>query len=222
MKNRTTPAWKQLCTLFVAICSALPAVAQRYQLNQYNLKDGLPQSQVTALLQDHRGALWVGTQGGGLAKFNGVDFTVINTGDGLPGNQILSLIQEGDRLLVGTDNGLCSFDGREVQSDTIASHHLRIEALLHDENRLFIATNQGLFLQEDLRVNGAWIPLVPEEGFFDVCIHQNRLYASSDKGVYTWDEQLKNMRLLRFGGTTYCNNFFSSFNNELLVGTYGK
>lgn len=222
MKNRTTPAWKQLCTLFVAICSALPAVAQRYQLNQYNLKDGLPQSQVTALLQDHRGALWVGTQGGGLAKFNGVDFTVINTGDGLPGNQILSLIQEGDRLLVGTDNGLCSFDGREVQSDTIASHHLRIEALLHDENRLFIATNQGLFLQEDLRVNGAWIPLVPEEGFFDVCIHQNRLYASSDKGVYTWDEQLKNMRLLRFGGNTYCNNFFSSFNNELLVGTYGN
>ena len=40
--------------------------------------NGLPDNAVTAVLQTHDGYLWIGTYGG-LARFDGVRFTVFNT-----------------------------------------------------------------------------------------------------------------------------------------------
>ncbi len=55
----------------------------QYSLRNYTAVDGLPQSQVLAMLEDRNGYLWVGTQGGGLARFDGREFTVYSTKDGL-------------------------------------------------------------------------------------------------------------------------------------------
>ncbi len=49
-------------------------VGQQRNFLSYSLQDGLPQSQVYAIAQDGAGFLWVGTQGGGLARFDGNSF----------------------------------------------------------------------------------------------------------------------------------------------------
>lgn len=223
MENRMNAFWKCSTFLLLGVILAFNSSAQRYQIDQYNLRDGLPQSQVSSLLQDQRGFLWVGTQGGGLAKFNGVQFQVINSGDGLPGNHITALIRgKNEELIVGTDNGLCSYDGRIVHTDTSASHQIRIEALfLHDEE-LFIATNQGLYTQSTDSISAPWKLLLPDETIFDVLVKDEVLYACSDKGVYKWSEDRKQLDLLRFGSNTYCNKFFISPTGDILVGTYGN
>src|SRR5690349_13460809 len=66
-------------------------LAQQYSLLQYTVVDGLPQSQVNAMTEDKLGYLWIGTQGGGLAQFNGLDFHVYNTLDGLLNNIVTAL-----------------------------------------------------------------------------------------------------------------------------------
>ncbi len=108
----------------------------------------------------------MGTQGGGLAKFNGTSFEVINSGDGLPGNSITALIagKEGN-LFIGTDNGLCSYDGRGVLTDTTQAHQLRIEALYLSENELVVATNNGLVLQQAAYMSATWEVGIPEGAF---------------------------------------------------------
>ncbi|MFT7209620.1 MAG: ligand-binding sensor domain-containing protein [Flavobacteriales bacterium] len=223
MENRINAFRKCSVFLLLGVILTFHSSAQRYQIDQYNLRDGLPQSQVSSLLQDHRGFLWVGTQGGGLAKFNGTSFEVINSGDGLPGNSITALIagKEGN-LFIGTDNGLCSYDGRGVLTDTTQAHQLRIEALYLSENELFVATNNGLFLQQADSISAPWEVLLPEETIFDVLVHNNVLYACSDKGVYMWSADRKQLDLLRFGSNTYCNKFIVTPSNEILVGTYGN
>ena len=61
--------------------------AQRYSFVQYSTEEGLPQSQVTSICQDDKGYLWVSTLGG-LAKFNGDNFSTYSTGNGLLNNRV--------------------------------------------------------------------------------------------------------------------------------------
>jgi len=61
-------------------------LAQPYGFLSWSVEDGLPQSQVTSLAEDNFGYLWVGTQGGGVARFDGKEFRIYTTADGLLSN----------------------------------------------------------------------------------------------------------------------------------------
>ena len=80
--------------------------SQNKQLRAYTLEDGLPQSQVYAMTLDFKGYLWLGTQGGGLARFDGNDFKVFNKTHGLASNYIQSIKASNDTLYLGTQKGL--------------------------------------------------------------------------------------------------------------------
>ncbi|MEM9259686.1 MAG: two-component regulator propeller domain-containing protein, partial [Bacteroidota bacterium] len=51
----------------------------------------MPQSQVTSLTEDGHDYLWAGTQGGGVARFDGKEFRTYSIADGLPDNFIEQL-----------------------------------------------------------------------------------------------------------------------------------
>ena len=59
-----------------------PLLASVPPVLRYRTADGLPTNQVTHLLHDHLGFLWVGT-GDGLARFDGDRFETFGTKDGL-------------------------------------------------------------------------------------------------------------------------------------------
>ena len=71
---------------------------------------GLPEARVSALVEGHSGGrslLWVATDGGGLARYDGEEWTAE---EGLPSNRVFSLALldsgAGDELWVGTAEGL--------------------------------------------------------------------------------------------------------------------
>lgn len=69
--------------------------------------DGLPQNSVTSIVQTRDGYIWVGTFGG-LARFDGVKFTLFNSGNtrGLSGNRIVSLYEDTAGVLwIGFESG---------------------------------------------------------------------------------------------------------------------
>ena len=61
----------------------LMATGQHHYFRQYSLEEGLPQSEVNDIAEDQFGYLWLGTNGGGLCKFNGTDFEIFTKKDGL-------------------------------------------------------------------------------------------------------------------------------------------
>jgi len=76
--------------------------------------DGLSQSTVSCILQDSKGFMWFGTQGG-LNKYDGYTFTHYlydpNDSTSILGNYIFSLIEDRQgNLWIGTENGLNMFD----------------------------------------------------------------------------------------------------------------
>jgi ligand-binding sensor domain-containing protein len=82
---------------FKILCLALFLVvrlnAQFYQLKNYNVKDGLPSSEVYAMMQDASGYLWFTTDMG-VSRFNGYEFKNFSTENGLADNTNFGLIQD--------------------------------------------------------------------------------------------------------------------------------
>jgi PAS domain S-box-containing protein len=91
----------------------IPAHAQshptQYVVKVWGTEEGLPQNSVTAMLQDRKGYLWMGTFGG-LARFDSVRFRVFASADtpGISSGRILSLFESrSGELWIGTlDGGL--------------------------------------------------------------------------------------------------------------------
>jgi PAS domain S-box-containing protein len=78
--------------------------APAYAVQAWTTDEGLPQNTVTAVLQSRDGYLWLGTFGG-LARFDGVRFTIfdISNTEALGSNRILSLLEDSQGALwIGT------------------------------------------------------------------------------------------------------------------------
>jgi ligand-binding sensor domain-containing protein/signal transduction histidine kinase len=71
-------------------------------------------SYITALLEDRQGNLWLGADGGGIARYRDGRFSLFTTRDGLPNNTTKALLEDRDGALwIGTNSGLARFkDGR--------------------------------------------------------------------------------------------------------------
>lgn len=68
---------------------------------------------VFSLLIDPTGVKWIGTWGGGVARFDGRLWTNYTTQDGLAGNVVYAIAQDpSGRLWFGTNHGLSTYDGR--------------------------------------------------------------------------------------------------------------
>jgi ligand-binding sensor domain-containing protein len=66
---------------------------------------------IVALEVDTDGIVWVGTWGGGLARFDGEKYVNYTVRDGLPSNHVFMLHQDQQGILwVGTSNGLVQFN----------------------------------------------------------------------------------------------------------------
>lgn len=83
-----------------------------HSIRSYTAIDGLPQSQVLGMAEDHNGYLWVGTQGGGLARFDGREFKVYTTLDGLLNNFVSGIsIDDKNNLWILHPDGFSRYDG---------------------------------------------------------------------------------------------------------------
>ena len=105
-------------------------------LKFYGMEDGLIDHQVTDLLLDRAGNLWIATLSG-LSRFDGNVFHNFTTADGLPSDHIRCLFENRQgHLWLGTDGGVAHYDGQLFQ--TINSPHIgSVSQILEDRDGNF-------------------------------------------------------------------------------------
>jgi ligand-binding sensor domain-containing protein/signal transduction histidine kinase len=127
----------------------------------FTTKDGLPNDQVGALVEDREGAIWIATYGG-LTRFQDGRFTTYTTRDGLPDVFIHALTEDAEGgLWVGTRNGLARLkDGRFSTYTTREGLPDNIVRLLCRDRAggLWVATDTGLRRFKDGRMTGEGLP----------------------------------------------------------------
>ncbi|MEZ4973312.1 MAG: two-component regulator propeller domain-containing protein [Cyclobacteriaceae bacterium] len=97
---------------FLFLFTSTFSFSQEIDVQVFGVKNGLPQSQITSMYEDDVGYLWIGTRGGGLARFDGIQFKNYTRADGLGSNLVLSLAKGSDNSLwIGGGRGATKFDG---------------------------------------------------------------------------------------------------------------
>src|SRR5688572_13642434 len=118
-----------------------------YSIRNYKAIDGLPQSQVNIMLEDKNGYLWIGTRGGGLARFDGREFIVYTTRDGLLSNIINFLKLDDDQnLWIVHPGGITKFDGihfKKFNQPGPALDAKRMRRIFAYKDTLFFTSGQG-------------------------------------------------------------------------------
>lgn len=134
--------------LFLLISIFVRTQAQQYALRQFTAVDGLPQSQVNAMIEDKNGYLWIGTAGGGLARFDGKNFKVYTTLDGLLSNMITSLMLDShENVWVIHPRGISKFNGASFltfPSPGIPTSQGRMRRLYEISDTVFFLSNPGV------------------------------------------------------------------------------
>ncbi|MDX2361018.1 MAG: two-component regulator propeller domain-containing protein [Crocinitomicaceae bacterium] len=203
--------------------------AQQYNFRNYNVEDGLGQSQVYAMYQDVTGKIWMGTRGGGISIFDGFSFETKSTYDGLPSNYINAIEEDHDgKIWIATNNGLCNYDGFAFTKVQLNDEGISIvvrDLFVTEDNHIYCATNEGLYEIFDGKVVQRELPSGDLKNM-DVL----SLYVESHKQIWIGTEQgllkLSNENLINYGDeSVYMKNAITVIKKDeegqFWFGTYG-
>ncbi|NOS57148.1 MAG: hypothetical protein HOP37_12950, partial [Cyclobacteriaceae bacterium] len=188
----------------------------------FSVKSGIPQSQVLSLAEDKKfGYLWVGTNGGGVAQFDGKTFKTYTVEDGLIDNTIFKiLIDSHSNVWFGAANGLSKFDGKNFKnfpfSEPLLSGLVEYGDTIMVSSRNFgilKIVSDSIFIKPKLPMSSIQIPLF-------VTINSNELYQLIDDRI-----SYRSLRGVAFdidvSSLGYVHNFINVNNMPYLITTTG-
>lgn len=164
-------------------------------LHYYNKRNGLTDNSLNDIIRDAEGNIWMATDGQGIFRFSGTQFTGLDETMGLPSAQVMAIANNGsDSLLIGTyDAGLYVFKDNKVMPLSFPSNPVpAITALCYTPTGLWIGTRgRGLWSYDEgiFRQYAA-----PERDFpsnYVHCIYNdtfNRMWIGFNNGVIVLED----------------------------------
>ncbi|MDA3954993.1 MAG: histidine kinase [Bacteroidales bacterium] len=218
-----------LISAFFSIHSSL---SQQYYSRNYTINNGLPDNCIQDLYKDSRGFLWIGTNAG-LSRFDGENFNVYTSQDGLIGDKISSITEsEKGSIWVGCyGSGISKLNGKEIISYNTSSGLISNEVrkihysvkykilLIGTENGLTIYDNERFFsfheklknVDERLQINS----FIEKDDFIYVFTNGSGLYKYIPKS-----RDLIRISEYNTLNKPYINSAFISNNGDTLLSKY--
>jgi len=128
--------------------------AQTYDFRNYNVEDGLTQSQVYCIFQDSKGYMWFGTNTGGVSKFDGKTFQNYTPENGLLSTTVYSIDEDKHQnMYFGTYDGLQikgKFKDFRFDTSNGLPNNTVFKVLVDKTEKLWIGTQHGVcYLNEN-------------------------------------------------------------------------
>ncbi len=154
------------------------------QLKAAPLPEAAPRSQVNALLLDHHGMLWIGTEGEGLFRYDGADFTRFTTAHGLANDYVTALFEDVEgNLWIATRGGVTKFSDVKFPlygpDDGLAGEPLGLAAAA--DGGVWVATARGISRIDGRRITtlGPEVDLVNQ--------YAKRVWQAGNGDLYVMD-----------------------------------
>jgi ligand-binding sensor domain-containing protein len=135
---------------------------ENYQFRLVNKESS--KSGIYTIAQDQFGIMWMGTNGAGLYKFDGVNYVSYeqnsNVSNSINSNLIYATyVDKHNRLWVGTDEGLClynrdlnAFESIDIQKKVKKETVISVKSIIEDNNgNLFLGTFNGGLLKLNIK-----------------------------------------------------------------------
>ena len=201
--------------------------AQQLQFNSLSVKDGLSQHDVSSIIQDSEGFIWIGTYDG-LNRFDGYSaehFFHTDNPSSLSSNRILSLFEDHKkRLWIGTDGyGLNYYslaDGAIKRISVPDNYKIINDITQNTEGDILVATNEGLFkITEKEQTFSYEILQTPITGFkvkkIKILKNGDIVYATN-KGV--WINHNNQYSLIKGSENTLFKTITETLTGQIWVG----
>jgi signal transduction histidine kinase/ligand-binding sensor domain-containing protein len=182
----------QKCAIFIlagaTIC--LQSFAQKYNFISYNIKEGLPQSQVLALAQSEDRQLWMSTFAG-ITKFDGKTFYTYTTFEGLANEYVIDFAVDYKlRTWAITNSGLNLIEGNKISIYPLPATIVESKAMLAitKDNTLWCLINgilysfkKGVFVKAEIPglVTQSFLSLIKGE-------KKNTYLMTPDRSLYKY------------------------------------
>ena len=177
-------------SVILLLCLPNPTQAQALQSNgflyetkHFLVDPTLSDNQINSLVQDRQGFIWVATKKG-IARFNGYQFDVFNSGDSiiqLPLGNIPKLEIAGDDLYVATSKGLVlvntiSFKTQQIKQDPSAGFAI-LDIVQHQNGAIYWYSNDGfLNKKEGDQIQRYQLPFSYKSVNLSLQLHQSNIY----------------------------------------------
>ncbi|NQY06379.1 MAG: histidine kinase [Flavobacteriaceae bacterium] len=211
-----TISLKNLILVLAAVLLTNGITAQNNQIRNYTLEDGLPQSQVFDVVQDEIGYLWVGSQGGGLSRFDGIQFKVWDEKNGLLSNYIQTLSFIGDRLFIGTSEGLSIKDRNTFKN----YRSPQINKIFSFKEGTFLSTTKGIYRFKNNKLSKVNLPKLNNKKIHDILFDGTYYWLATNDGLWRTKAIAKNnndlyeiqagnfMSLVQYKKTVFAASFY--------------
>jgi ligand-binding sensor domain-containing protein/serine phosphatase RsbU (regulator of sigma subunit) len=141
--------FKRIYISIFFFCIYISVNAQLLNFKNYSIQDGLPQSQILDVCQDHTGMIWVATNGGGVGRFDGLKFHNFSTKDGLNNNRVYDVFEDSHQnIWIGSTKGLNKFVNNTLVkvSDTLINQTTVYKIHEHSNGELWLGTSSGIII----------------------------------------------------------------------------
>src|SRR5947209_7258290 len=103
---------------------------------------------IRRMLQDSKGNIWFGTNGDGVARYDGKTLTYFTRNDGFCGNTVRGMLEDKKgNVWFATSGGVCRYDGKSFQSitwdDGLGSNEV-LCLLIDRKGILWVGTDAGM------------------------------------------------------------------------------
>ncbi|RAV29026.1 hybrid sensor histidine kinase/response regulator [Sinomicrobium soli] len=169
---------------------------------------------ISSMTEDENGVLWVGSNSGqifylkeGAPRFEQLKFNEVS----LNIHRINALLWKGDLLYIGTDEGLFSFQPGTAMLRAVHPENLTfmVNDLLPDENRLWIATEEGGLLcygdQDE-----SWKQYLHRTGDPNSLADNTVRSIKMDNEGFLWIGSFRGLSILDTGKGSFTNYYHSS------------
>lgn len=213
--------WLILFCHFIAIFS----YSQEYSFLNFSIENGLPQSQISSFTQDKDGYLWIGTMGG-LAQYNGKEFTTYTIKDQLLSNRITSLDFQNDSLLIGHEGGISIRHQQHFSTIRFDKQNTNalVSKIIHFKNTLLIFTNgNGYFTYQNGKLEQHSLHTADLNRIRAVVQFNKHIYIATREGIlrsadaqnFTLIEATKGLNLSGLDVYDEKRIVFTTFNGEI-------
>jgi PAS domain S-box-containing protein len=213
--------------LVILLISPVGVFSQQFDITVYNTTHGLPDNQVTALLQDRYGRIWVGTVNG-VAIYNGSDFKKFDRLEPVSSNSVTSLFEddEGNVWIGMNEFGVGIFNGTSItyfnEADGFTSE--TVNSITTDQRgHIWFGTSNGLF-RYDGKIFHSYNEIrgLANNFVFDVtCDSHGSIWASTKNGVSKIDlPDITNYTVDNGLSSNIVYNINEDNNDNLWMGTY--
>ncbi len=209
------------------VCTSSPTNAQVYNVTTYTPSDGLIQSQVRAILQDHQRFLWLGTHGG-VNRYDGKLFNNYTPADSLLSDFVTCLFQDSQHnIWIGTEQGVSRFDGKSYENyrrDSGLESDYVNTIIEDDQGRIWLGTKEGISVMD----SGKWKSDLLRWGDSVVLREVNTLWKDRDnkiwigtaKGLfYAQEDKLYRMTIPGMPFSASVLSLYENPQGELWIGT---